>query len=81
MSADKRISGPAEYAAGWDKIDSILEPLDRDGIPYVIVIGIPGTDETRMVSSHILSQKDVDHVKHVIDTHFTKFPPKGDADV
>lgn len=81
MDSDKRISGPAEYAAGWDKIDSITEPLDRDGIPYVLVLGIPGTSETRSVSSGGFTKSDHECIMAGITNHFLKFPPAENPDV
>ena len=77
MNSDKRISGPAEYASGWDKIDDITEPMDRDGIPYILILGIPGTDETRSVSSGGFTEKDIGVLKTALNNHFLKFPPKG----
>ena len=81
MNDNRMISGPAEYAAGWDKIDSITEPLDRDGIPYVLILGIPGTDETRAVSSGGFTRKDHNLLRHVLAMHFEKFPPVEKPDV
>jgi precorrin-4 methylase len=66
---------PKLYLAGWDKIDDIVKPLDDDGIPYILILGIPGTNETRSAAAGGLTREDRDTLRAAFDNHFERHPP------
>jgi hypothetical protein len=67
---------PKLYLAGWDKIEDIVKPLHDDQIPYILVIGIPGTDETRSIASNGLTAEDWDTLRAAFEQHLERHRPK-----
>ncbi len=67
---------PNLYLSGWDKIEDIVKPLHDDKIPYILIIGIPGTDETRSIASNDLTLDDWNTLRAAFDQHFERHSPK-----
>ena len=67
---------PADiFRSGWDRLDEIVQPLSDAGVPYILILGIPGTDETRSIAASGLTVSDVEFLRKAFENHFEKIPP------